>query len=304
MSKSKRLHDALERLAGSEERFLAGEFLAPSFKGGQVQVRLAGVICRLKVQPADFEGFGIFRPTSYTEARLVRPATLAERRRYLELFPLVRLILAARHEEQWLALPAHRADSRFHIAGLVPVRLVDEGQLFEVIESRFDGAHFWYASPEPCWDPARAAYLRQALEQEVAPDQLHRPGLTAGERDAYALSFQATEQAMRLKEEERLREALAHAGADFKEWRERADVYTITFDVDGQRHVSVVSKRDLSVQVAGICLSGQDEAFDLASLVGVIREAQDGPGLVRVGRDNQGMEEDQYWHVHPRQPQQ
>jgi hypothetical protein len=289
-------------LAGVEQHFLAGEFLAPACRGGLVQVRLAGVVCRLNIHPADFEGFGVFRPRSYKEAELVRPARLAERRRYLELFPLVRLVLAVRHGGEWWALLAHRADSRFQMDGPVPVRLVEEALAFEVIESRFDGAHFWYAGPDAGWDPARGAYLRQAQEQEVEPAALSRPGLTGEERAAYALAFQATEKARRLKEEGLLREALAHAGADLKEWREREDVYAVTFEVGGERHVSVVSKKDLAVQVAGICLSGQDEAFDLNSLVGVIREAQDGGGIVRVGRDNRGMEEEQYWDVHPPRP--
>jgi hypothetical protein len=300
MPKSKRIHDSLERLAAAEQAFLASEFLAPACRGGEVRVRVAGVICRLHIQPANFEGFGVFRPRSHSEAQLVRPARLAERHRYLNLFPLARLILAARDEEQWLAMPAYRADSRFRIAGLVPVRLVEEAQLFEVIESRFDGVHFWYAGVEPRWDAARGAYLRQALAQEVEPAALERAGLTAEEREAYALCFQASEKARRHREEDRVRQALAHAGADFKQWRDRDDVYTITFEVDGQQHVSVVSKKDLAVQVAGICLSGQDEEFDLHSLVGVIREAQGGGGFVRVGHANQGMEEEQYWHVHPR----
>jgi hypothetical protein len=126
MAKSKQLNDALNRLAAAEDQFLASEFLAPVLRGSQVQVRIAGVICRLNVQPADFEGWGVFRPASHSEARLVRPARLAERHRYLELFPLVRLILCGRKDEEWLALPAHKADSRFQIDGLIPVRFVED----------------------------------------------------------------------------------------------------------------------------------------------------------------------------------
>lgn len=304
MAKSKPIEDALNRLAAAEERFLASEFLAPVTGGSQVQVRIAGVICRLNVQPADFEGWGVFRPQSHSEARLARPARLAERQRYLELFPLVRLILCGRQGEEWLALPAHRADSRFQIEGLVPVRFVEDAQLFEVIQSRFDGSQFWYAGSDPRWDPAMATYLRQALEQMVHPEKVRRSGLTAEERAAYAANywprFELSEEARRSREEQRIQQALEHAGAELKGYVERPDVYTVTYEVDGQRHVSAVAKKDLSVQVAGICLSGEDENFDLQSLVGVIREAQAGRGFVRVGQGNQGMEEEQYWRVHPR----
>jgi hypothetical protein len=296
--------DAFDRLAAAEDKFLASEFLAPVVSGGQVQVRIAGVICSLRMQPADFAGWGVFRPASHTEAKLVRQAKLAERQRYLELFPLVRLILAGRREEEWLAVQAHRADSRFQIEGAVPVRLVEDAQLFEVTETRFDGERFWYQGPDQRWDPATANFLRQELVRLTPPDRVQRSGLTAEERAAYALTYwpryEASEEGRRSREEERLRGALAHAGAELKQYVERHDVYTVTYEVDGQRHVSAISKKDLSVQVAGICLSGEDQRFDLQSLVGVIREAQGGGGFVRVGRDNQGMPEDQYWHVHPR----
>ncbi|HZU38661.1 MAG TPA: hypothetical protein VFA18_22230 [Gemmataceae bacterium] len=303
MAKSKNISDALNRLAAAEERFLVSEFLAPVVRGGQVQVRIAGVICTLRLQPVDFEGWGVFRPASHTEAVLVRQAKLAERQRYLELFPLVRLILADKRDAQWLAVPAHRADTRFRIEGFIPVPFVEDAQTFEVIEARFDGTHFWYAGPDSRWDPAMASYLRRELEKLTPPENLHRAGLTAEERTAYALNYwpryEASEEGRRSREERRLRSALQHAGAELKEYVERQDVYTITYEVDGQRHVSAISKNDLAVQVAGICLSGEDDKFDLQSLVGVIREAQGGAGLVRVGRDNAGMPEEQYWRAHP-----
>lgn len=304
MAKSNNITDALNRLAAAEDRFLTSEFLAPVLHGGQVQVRIAGVICSLRIQPSDFEGWGIFRPVSHTNAKLVRNAKLAERRRYLELFPAVRLILSGRSEEQWLAVPASHADSRFQIDGAIPVRLVEEAQLFEVIESRFDGSHFWYAGPDSRWDPGTASYLRQELGRLTPPDQLQRAGLTAEERAVYERNYwpryEVSKEAQRTREERRLRGALAHAGAELKDYVERHDVYTVTYEVDGQRHVSAIAKKDLSVQVAGICLSGEDQNFDLQSLVGVIREAQGDHRLVRVGRDNRGMAEEQYWDVHPR----
>jgi hypothetical protein len=304
MAKSKHVNEALNRLAAAEDRFLSSEFLAPVVRGGRVHVRIAGVICTLRIQPADFAGWGVFRPLSHGEAKLTRQAKLAERQRYLELFPLVRLILCNQREGEWLALPAHRADSRFRVEGLIPVRFVEEAQLFEVIESRFDGSQFWYAGPEARWDPAMASYLRQELEKLRPPEKIERSGLTAEERTAYAVSYwpryEATEEARMSRDERRLRGALEHAGAELRSYVERGDVYTVTYEVDGRRHVSAIAKNDLSVQVAGICLSGEDQNFDLQSLVGVIREAQGGDGLVRVGQENQDMAEENYWPVHPR----
>jgi len=301
MAKSRQVHDILNRLAAAEEHFLKNDFLAPMLRRSQVQVRIAGVVCRLRVEPEDFEGWGVFRPISHTAARLLRPASLAERQRYLDLFPKLRVILCGRQGEQWLAVPAHQADCRFRIQGKVPVRLAEEAQLFEVVEGRFDGTQCWFERLDLRRDPGAAAYLREALQKMVEPDHLSRPGLTAEERTAYALNYwprlQAELEARRDRIEERLREALAHAGAELRGYLERDDCYRVEYEVDGRRHVSAVAKNDLSVQVAGICLSGEDQNFDLQSLVGVLREG--GAGVVRVGEDNLGMEEEQYWRVHP-----
>ncbi len=300
MAKTHDVRDAFARLAAAERQFLDREFLAPVLRGQQVHVRIAGVICALRIEPADFEGWGVFRPESHSKAKLRRAAKLAERQRYLELFPLVRLILMDRIADQWLALPAHRADSRFRIKGLIPVRLVEDAQPFEVIESRFDGSQFWYAAADARRDPGTARFLREHLACMTLPDEVQRPGLTVEERDAYVLSYwprwENSEEARQSREERRLRNALSHAGADLKDYVERGDVYTVTYEVDGQRHVSAVAKGDLSVQVAGICLDGEDAKFDLQSLVGVIREGQG--EIVRVG--DLGMAEEDYWRVHPR----
>ncbi|HUG94406.1 MAG TPA: hypothetical protein VML55_26480 [Planctomycetaceae bacterium] len=300
---SRRFRKLFDRLADADRDFLTRGVLAPAVGGGTIHTRIAGVVCRLRITPPDFEGWGIFRPTSHSSAELVRAAGLAERRRYLDLFPLVRLILCARRDGLWLARPAHEGDRRFRIDGLVPVRLAEDAQQFEIVQARFDGANFWFDSADPARDPATAAYLRRALNDTTAPNLLDRPGLTPEERSAYALNYCLKEEVRQRHHaelaEQKLREALRHAGAELVEYVERRDGYRVTWTAGGRQHVSAVRKGDLAVQVAGICLSGQDRQFDLTSLVGVIREAEGAGGYVPVGRENAGIDEQQYWEVHP-----
>jgi hypothetical protein len=304
---SQRLHDTLNRLAAIEDRAFAGEFLAPVVRGGMMRVRIAGVICQFRVAPGGFEGFGVFRAASSTTARLVRMARLAERRRYLDLLPLVRLVVCGRAGSTWRAIPAQRADGRFRFEGLIPIQLAEEVRLFDVLCVRFDGHQCWYDEADPRRDPATAAYLRESLANRTVPDRLDRPGLSIEERTAYGLKYWplivSEEEARRDRVEERLRAALGHAGASLRDYLERDDVYRVAYDVDGRRHVSVVRKDDLSVQAAGICLSGEDGRFDLQSLVGVLREGHDDGAIVPVGFDQGGLTEEAYWDVHPPGPE-
>lgn len=48
---------------------------------------------------------------SFMAAQLVREATLLERRRYLELLPLVRMVLCCRKNGVWLAVPAESVET-------------------------------------------------------------------------------------------------------------------------------------------------------------------------------------------------
>jgi hypothetical protein len=303
MASSKRLREALDRLAAAEQRAFTSEFLAPVIRGGTVRLRIEGVVCQLKIATAGFQGWGVFRPNSPASAELIRTASLTERRRYLELLPMLRLVICERRQNEWLAIPANEADTRFRIERLVPVLLIEEAQLFDTVLSRFDGSRFWHDGPDLSRDPSIAAYLRESLSNMVEPEQLNRPGLSIEERKAYAINYaprlQAEIDAHRDRVEARLWNALAHAGAVLKDYLERDQTFRVTYEVDGQRHVSVVNQNDLSVQVAGICLSGEDRHFDLESLAGVLREGQAGGHIVRVGFEDGGLPEGDYWDAHP-----
>ena len=56
------------------------------------------------------------------------------------------------------------------------------------------------------------------------------------------------------------------------DYLEREDSCRVSFSVGDQRYTSSVNKDNMTIQVAGICLSGEDQKFDLSSLVGVLRE--------------------------------
>lgn len=298
----KRVLNLMERLEAVERDFLGQQFLAPAVSGGMVHVRIAGVLLRLRPQPADFAGWGIFEPTSYDSAQLICEAGLAQKQAYLRLLQPLRLILLNRDERSWQAIAATAGDARL-TQGQVSVQLVDGADRFDQIRARFDGANFWYERIDPSADAAAAAYLRKSIRQLLAPEKLSRSGLTASQRAAYASVFsslrETREKTHRDQVEARLHQALGHAGAELLGYTEHKDGYRVKYRVDGQEHVSSVTKRDLQVQVAGICLSGQDHRFDLNSLVGVLQQAEARHAL-RVGdRRRGGIAEADYWQIHP-----
>jgi hypothetical protein len=300
---SQQFKATFDKLATAEVCFLSQEFLAPVIRGGSVRVRMSGVVCSFAVAPAAFVGWGVFRPMSHSSAELIREAGLAEQRKYLELFPSVGLILGLRSRGQWMAAAAHRGDQRLRVEGLVPLQLPGDVQQFDRVRARFDGVNFWFECRDRGQDPATAAYLRATLKKLAKPNQLDRPGLTSEERDLYAMNYRnkrdVRQQAETDQTAEKLRRALGHGGAKLVDFLERKDGYRITYSIGGRSHVCAVDKNGLNVQVAGICLSGRDGQFDLASLVGVVREAEQTGGLFRVGRENHGLAEELYWNAHP-----
>jgi hypothetical protein len=270
------INDALSRLSRAETAFLGSEFLAPVVRGRGVAVRIAGVRCTLRVVPPAFHGWGVFQPLSHAVATLVRPASGAERRKYLALFPELWLIVCARDGDRPVAVAANASDARFEITSPVEVQLAVEFDLFDTLLVRFDGAQFWFDELESRADPATAAYLRKQLADMTDPQKIARPGLTEGQWRAYAAAHQRRVAAIMADEQHRgelrLKAALAHAGAGLQDFPDSGQAYRVSFTIDGRRHTSIVRKHDLSVVTAGICLAGEDREFDLSSLVGVLPE--------------------------------
>ena len=133
--RSQRFQKIFDKLAAVEDRFLTREFLAPAVSRGVVRVRIAGVVCALCVKPAGFRGWGVFRPSSHRSAQLVAAAGLAGRRRYLELFPTVGLVVCGQQGNSCMAAASHRGDRRIQIEGLVPLLLAEETRLFDRVRT-------------------------------------------------------------------------------------------------------------------------------------------------------------------------
>lgn len=275
------MNQAFQKLAAAEETFFASRFLSPVLKGQKVRVRIAGVIQHLAVKGLR-EGWGVFKPTGFKECRFVRKAKIDERRAYLDLLPAVYLLLCRRDDEgRWRGILSNKADRRFSIAGLAPVHLVEEAQLFDRVLCRWDGSAFWFDS----LDSGRIAeHLREALAVGEEPDKVVRlPGMTPECLDAYGIAWSAEVDSKRDRNEERIKEALERAGASYQSYIERGKSFTVTYRVGRESYTSTVAKDTLQVESAGICLAGRDAAFDLQSLISVVAEGQQRRHIVRVG---------------------
>jgi hypothetical protein len=291
-----RIRSLLDRLEDAENQFVGQEFLAPIIHGGEVKTRIAAVQCRLKVtnEPPGGNGWGIFRALSTSLAAWQRKAPLAAVRRYLDLFPAVGMI-AVRPMEQtpgrpWLALTANQGDRRIQLRGPVPIYLVEEGlQAFDVVIARFDGSSFWFDRRDASRDPSIASYLREKMNLKAVDglppetETLRKRGLTREEREAYRYVRSEIDNQLRQTVGQKLGRALRHAGGALEGFQERDDVYTVRYRVGEREHQSVIRKEDFTVVSAGICLSGEDQRFDLTSLVSVLREGERNGELVWAG---------------------
>ena len=290
------LANIFDRLQAQETALVGTRVLAPIIGGRRVTVKVGGVACQLSVD-SDARGWSVLEVQSTTRATWLRATTLLEREKYLALLPAVRFTALERNGAIWPAFPAHAGDSRFRLNGVAPIREIANAnlQMFDAIIARFDGTHFWFEKADARRSPAIAEYLRQSLAEQIAPDALHKKGLSREERNAYALALYGPPEPQTSRTldaataphslnplwsisnpntpDGRLAQSLNHAGGRLVSWMDRGDAYTVTYQFGDRTHTSTVRADDLSVMTSGICLSGQDRDFDLTSLVGVMQEA-------------------------------
>lgn len=298
------------RLAAEEARLRDVLFVAPCVAGARVRTRVEGLVHTFRVDPPDFEGWGLFGPRTADRAVLVEPASLPQVERYLNLFPPFRVRLAVRLQGRtWLAWPAGEGDAvqRLGRAAPVLVHLVEDGRPFEQVVTRGAGRAWWFAQSDTRSDPRHADRLREALQAVTEPEDLAWAGLTPEMRNAYRLALvnmpeyrrrvalaRAEERARQevrrrpevrqmpdhvrpgreTRDEARLSRALQRGGGQLRNYTDQGEHWQVEWQTsDGEWHVSAVAKTDMTVLSSGICLSGRDRDFDLQSLVGVIEGA-------------------------------
>ncbi len=266
----------IERVAEEEEAFENQKFVAPAVANAKVRARVAGMVSTFSTRPRDFEGWGVFQ-ASGTVARLVRPASLPQVEAYLSLLKPLHLRLVYRLTGRtWLAYPAQEGDAhqRFGRVEPVPVSLVEEGNAFEQVVARFDGAHFWFEKPDRRASPRQAERMRQALTE--GEGEIRWAGVTPEMKTAYEMVVSRLKLFTERRDEDRLQEALLTGGGELLGYADREDYWVVEWrDSSGMVHNSAIAKQNMTVLTAGICLSGEDEKFDLQSLVGVVEKAED-----------------------------
>lgn len=266
---------AIEELEEMESKVTDLEFISPVFNNEEVVTYLDGLVYKFKIKKTE-PGWYKVRPVNTNKARIVGEADIEEKEKYLKRLGKLRLTLTLKRDKIFLAVPDKNNKYGLPSNELIPVLLFDDSVLdFDRIIARYDGANVWFESVDFNNDPTKADYLRESLEKHRDFKKLKVSNFTFEEKLSYTLRTTFDKKFLKSSKEDILRGDVEHAGGEFVRFTERSDHYSVTYKVDGEEFTSHISKDDNhKVIAAGICLSGNDNLFDLKSLVTVVREAQ------------------------------
>src|SRR5690348_11398073 len=111
--------DLINKFAAKEEELVGSKILAPVLKGATVRVRIGGVICELKTNDLEFEGFAVPEVENLRSAKILGEPTLKQTAEYLALFPRLRLVLINQFDGIWWGLMAATGEKRIQLTGPV-----------------------------------------------------------------------------------------------------------------------------------------------------------------------------------------
>jgi len=284
----------ISKLGSAEKALLSGTFVAPVCGNDTVAATVHGMVYKFSVARKPEPGWYRFRPSDPKCAQVDGPADLSDIENYLRRFPSVRVVLMARVQGVYQGIAVQDKTHEMTHELSVPVFLVDDfADDFDKVVCRFDGCNLWYERTDPANDPAKGQYLRDQFDKLADPKTIQFKGLTFQEKAAYSIRFVIDTKAREERKVQSLRTDIEHAGGVFLGLKEKNDNFEVSYQVDGETYMSVVSKDAAhSVLSAGICLSGYDRDFDLKSLVTVMREGQRQRRIVR-GHGNFGHVRDE-----------
>ena len=267
---------AISKLASAEADLMESTFVAPVVGNDAVAAFVKGIAYKFSIHTPEKPGWYRFKPRNQKTAKLEGAASLSETESYLARLPKVRIALVQKVNGTYHGIPEKSNSVGLPVGQAVPVQIVDDfADDFDRVICRYDGTNLWYERVDPSNDPSKAAYLRERFKKLTAPKTLKYKGLTFEEKAAYAARYAMDN---KVREELKIRSVrgdVEHAGGIFMGLREKSDHYEVAYSVDGQQYTSYVAKdAGHTVISAGICLSGGDRAFDLKSLVTVMREGQ------------------------------
>lgn len=271
------IDDLLNKLENQEKDFLSQRIFSPYVKGSsKITVRINGVVYTFKVSTRKKDGFGIFKAKDHSNLRLIRSANEDEVSEYLQIFKKAKAILVAQGD-RWIAFPfnVESFSTRFGVGNIFTAMMVDNAEILDIVDLRFDGANFWFDSVSYGNNSDK---LMECKDLILNGNYNLPKGLTSGlspeEQQAVKFAKHFHKESNLSDLEKRLSYEFEKVNASVDSFSERGDLVEVQWRDGNRKYSSVLNKDTLSVAVAGICLSGGDRAFDLKSLVTVTRQAE------------------------------